>query len=185
MKTIQLLIFSLVISTLLIKCSSKKDEPILESKIENNSIDSIKFYEDGLRTYKEVGNELFNSILDTIKISRLNKDMLTQSSWHFIPFPECRSTLTFNSDKTGNHYECEIEENNSFQYELKDDTLKITEFHIPHVDNPEGNILKLRDDNYLLNNNSLILVGSTMYNNAGIPYEPKIEVIIEYVRIKN
>jgi hypothetical protein len=93
--------------------------------------------------------------------------------------------LTFNNDGTGIEYNCEIEEDYSFTYSVTEDTLFMTEYHIPHVDNPEGKTLKLRDDKYVLNNNSLTLVGSTMYNNAGIPFEPKIEVIIQFEQKKN
>jgi len=169
---IQTTLFSaILIHALIIGCSSNT-ETIIESK------------EVSIGSDKKVGRDLFAALLDTIQADELSIPKLTQSNWTYKPFPNCISTLTFHKDGVGIEYNCEIEEGYTFNYLVKQDTLHVTEFHVPHVDNPEGKSLRLRNDMYVLNNNSLTLVGSKMYNNAQIPYDPHIEVVIQYSRNK-
>lgn len=191
MKINKLIISFFLIQAFSFGCSNKSENskneestPVVEQTDTLPEV-PISTNEDGLRTYGLIGNELFSAILDTIQAEGLSETILTQSNWTFVPFTDCISSLNFNDDGTGIEYNCEIEEDYFFTYLVKTDTLLMTEYHIPHVDNPEGETLKLRDDKYVLNNNSLTLVGSTMYNNAGIPFEPKIEVIIQYEQKKN
>lgn len=191
MKINELIVSIIFFQAFVFACSSKPEQsnteesaPVVEEPKAQPEA-TITTNEDGLRTYGLIGNELFSAILDTIQIQNLSQTTLTQSKWTFVPFTDCISSLTFNDDGTGTEYNCEIEEDYSFTYSVNLDTLYMTEYHIPHVDNPERETLKLRDDKYVLNNNSLTLVGSTMYNNAGIPFEPKIEVIIQYEQKKN
>ena len=180
MKINELIISIFLIQVFAFGCSNKSEKSKTEEStpvVEQTSTQPetpITTNEDGLRTYGIIGNELFSAILDTIQLEDLSETILTQSNWTFVPFTDCISSLTFNIDGTGIEYNCEIEEEYSFSYAVKQDTLFMTEYHVPHVDNPEGKTLKLRDDKYVLNNNSLTLIGSTMYNNAGISFEPKI-----------
>lgn len=191
MKINNLIISIIFLQAFIFGCSNKTEQSNKEQS--TSVVDNAKAQpetivttnEDGLRTYGLIGDALFSAILDTIQVQELSESVLIQSKWDFVPFPDCISSLTFNKGGTGAEYNCEIEEEYSFTYTLSKDTLNVTEYHVPHVDNPEGKTLKSRDDKYVLNNNSLTLIGSTMYNNAGIPFEPKIEVIIQYEQKKN
>ena len=186
---IQTLVSVILIHTLSVGCSSNTENVnflettrSVEQSITETDTQVAPDVSTGIRAEERVGNDLFNAILDTITIDELSIPILTESNWTYKPFPNCISTLTFAIDETGIEYNCEIGEEYSLHYSVNQDTLYVTEYHVPHVDNPEGETRRLRDDKYVLNNNSLTLVGSTMYNNAQRSYVPQIAVVIQYDR---
>jgi len=157
--------------------SEKKDtinQPVKNDKIEKTEIKS-NLIESNLQ-----GEELFKSILDTITIENLTTDLLINSNWIFAPFDNCLSTLTFKSDGDGVSYNCELEFDFEIKYKIDNNYLLIEEYDIPHVDNPEQKKIKTRDDKYIFDGQSLIMIGSTMYNIGGKSWTPQIKVVIKY-----
>ena len=126
------------------------------------------------------GQELFNSILDTISLKHLDAEILTKSRWKFNPFENCISYYSFKENGIGELYSCEREWKYEIKYQILNDTLLIEEFDNPTEDNPENKIVKVRDDKFIYNGKSLILIGSTLYNMGGISWTPDIELVIEY-----
>ncbi len=133
---------------------------------------------------KKVGQELFKSILDTISIKTISIDFLINNQWIYRPFDNCESYLKFQANGKGISYNCEMEENYEITYKIEGNKVFIAEYDIPHVDNEEGKKIKFRDDTYVYNGHSLIMVDSKMYNIGGLEWIPKIEVVINYDRKK-
>ncbi|MDI9868951.1 hypothetical protein [Flectobacillus roseus] len=133
---------------------------------------------------KKVGQELFKSILDTISVKTISTDFLTNNRWIYIPFDNCESYLKFQVNGKGVSYNCEMEEDYEMTYKVEGNKVFIAEYDIPHVDNEERKKIKFRDDTYVYNGHSLILIDSKMYNIGGLEWTPKTEVIINYDRKK-
>jgi hypothetical protein len=131
---------------------------------------------------KIFGEDLFEKIKDTLRIKSLDYETLINSKWEFHIADNCINEFHFNQKNIGKITDCEIEETFEIKYKIIDDTLFVEEYSIPHVDNPEGKMIKSRDDIYVYNGHSLIMVGSTMYNIGGKSWTPKIKAIIEYRR---
>ena len=146
--------------------------------IHNN--DSLVKHKTTQQSKKKVGEVLFNSILDTIKVKPLSTELLKTHNWFFRPFEMCSSSLTFLEGDKGTSYNCEMNEEYEMNYQIKENRLHISEFEIPLTDNPEKKKIKFRDDTYIYNGNALVLVGSKMYNIVGQEWTPKIEVVINY-----
>ena len=135
-------------------------------------------------TEKKIGQELFKSILDTIKIETISADFLVKNQWIYRPFENCESYLKFKASGKGISYNCEMEEDYEMTYKIEGNKVFIAEYDIPHVDNEERKKIKFRDDTYVYNGHSLIMVDSKMYNIGGLEWTPKIEVVIGYDRKK-
>ncbi|CAM4018566.1 hypothetical protein FLAN108750_05470 [Flavobacterium antarcticum] len=133
-------------------------------------------------TEKKVGQELFKSILDTVKIETISTDFLVNNQWFYRPFDNCESYLKFQANGKGISYNCEMEEDYELTYKIVGNKVFIAEFDIPQVNNEKRKRIKFRDDTYVYNGHSLIMVDSKMYNIGGIEWTPKIEVIINYDR---
>lgn len=183
----QMRYFTIFIALVGLSCSTtprqeeqKTTEPVEIVEQPKKSTSELTEPEDPT-TFDVKGYELFKAIRDTISYERLSVNILTNSNWRWTALPNCYNYYKFLSDSTGTSISaCEIDEENDLTYSIVSDTLLITEFHIPHTDNPEGETLKRREDKYLYTGNSIVMVNSALFNNAGIPREPKIEVIIEY-----
>lgn len=132
----------------------------------------------------KVGQELFKSILDTISVKTISTDFLINNRWIYRPFDNCASYLKFQVNGKGISYNCEMEEDYEITYKVEENKVFIAEYDIPHVDNEERKKIKFRDDTYVYNGHSLILVDSKMYNIGGLEWTPKIEVVINYDRQK-
>lgn len=148
--------------------TKKNSESLL---IENNPSQLIK---------KKVGKELFKAIFDTITIHNVSVDFLIINQWIYRPFDNCESFLKFQSNGTGVSYNCEIEEEFEMTYRVEGNRIFVAEYDIPHVDNSEHKKIKYRDDTYVYNGHSLILIDSKMYNIGGREWTPEIEVVIDY-----
>lgn len=135
-------------------------------------------------TEKKFGQELFKSILDTITIATISTDFLVNNQWLYRPFDNCESYLKFQANGKGISYNCEMEEDYEMTYKIEENKVFIVEYDIPHVDNEERKKIKFRDDTYVYNGHSLVLVDSKMYNIGGLEWTPKIEVVINYDRKK-
>jgi hypothetical protein len=133
---------------------------------------------------KKVGQELFKSILDTISVKTISTDFLINNRWIYRPFDNCASYLKFQVNGKGISYNCEMEEDYEMTYKVEGNIVFIVEYDIPHVDNEERKKIKFRDDTYVYNGRSLIMVDSKMYNIGGLEWTPQIEVIINYDRKK-
>lgn len=133
---------------------------------------------------KKVGQELFKSILDTITTETISADFLVNNQWIYRPFDNCESYLKFQLNGKGISYNCEMEEDYEMTYKIEGNKLFIAEYDIPHVENEERKRIKFRDDTYVYNGYSLIMVDSKMYNIGGLEWTPKIEVVINYNRKK-
>lgn len=77
-----------------------------------------------------------------------------------------------------------MEEDYQMTYRVEGNKIFISEYDIPHVDNQKRKKIKSRDDTYVYNGQSLIMVDSKMYNIGGLEWTPKIEVVINYDRKK-
>lgn len=135
-------------------------------------------------TEKKVGQELFKSILDTITVNSIMVDYLINNQWIYRPFDNCESYLKFQENGKGISYSCEMEEDYEMTYKIEGNKVFIAEYDIPHVDNEEGKKIKYRDDTYVYNGHSLIMIDSKMYNIGGLEWTPEIEVVINYDRKK-
>jgi hypothetical protein len=133
---------------------------------------------------KKVGQELFKAILDTITIETISADLLINNQWIYRPFGNCESYLKFQANGKGISYNCEIEEDYEMTYKIEGNKISIAEYEIPHVDNEDRKKIKYRDDTYIYNGHSLIMVDSRMYNIGEREWTPKIEVVINYDRQK-
>lgn len=136
------------------------------------------------KTELKVGQELFKAILDTITTEKISVDFLVNNQWIYRPFDNCESYLKFQVNGKGISYNCEMEEDYEMTYKIEGNKLFIAEYDIPHVDNEERKKIKYRDDTYVYNGHSLIMVDSKMYNIGGREWIPKIEVVINYDRKK-
>ncbi|MDF9801422.1 hypothetical protein OKW21_006731 [Catalinimonas alkaloidigena] len=133
---------------------------------------------------KKFGEELFKSILDTVTINGVSVDFLINNQWVYRPFDNCESFLKFQENGKGVSYNCEIEEDYEMTYQIEGNKVFISEYDIPHVDNEENKKIKYRDDTYVYNGQSLIMVDSRMYNINGLDWTPKIKVVIAFERKK-
>ena len=133
---------------------------------------------------KKVGQDLFKSILDTISIKTISIDFLVNNQWIYRPFDTCESYLKFQANGKGISYNCEMEEDYEMTYKIEGNKVFVAEYDIPHVDNEERKKIKYRDDTYVYNGHSLIMVDSKMYNIGGREWIPKIGVVINYDRKK-
>jgi len=134
---------------------------------------------------KKIGLELFKSILDTVKIETITKKQLINNEWIYKPFDSCESHFKFKNNGTGVSYNCEMEEDYEMTFRIDENKVYISEYNIPHVENKERKKIKFRDDIFIYNGKSLLMVNSKMYNNVGLEWTPNIEVVIEYERKKN
>lgn len=155
------IVFNLSILILLISCSTKHKI----KKVDNISND--------------VKSELslLEKITDTIKKKPLTIHLLRNNNWQYKPFENCISKFDFNLLK---YYDCEQNEENLIEYFIKKDTLFLTEYYEPTVDNPKRKTIKKRSDKYLFNGFSLIMVDSEIYSIGSDTITPKIEFIISY-----
>src|SRR5690554_5608428 len=135
-------------------------------------------------TKKKVGQELFKTILDTIAIETISADFLINNQWIYRPFDNCESYLKFQTNGKGISYNCEMEEDYEMTYKIEHNKVVVSEYDIPHVDNEERKKIKFREDTYIYNGNSLILVDAKMYNMANIEWTPDIEIVVTYDRKK-
>jgi outer membrane lipoprotein-sorting protein len=133
---------------------------------------------------KKVGQDLFKSILDTISVKTISTDFLINNQWIYRPFDNCESYLNFQAKGKGNSYNCEMEEEYEMTYIIEGNKVFIAEYDTPHVDNEARKKIKFRDDTYIYNGHSLIMVDSKMYDIGGREWIPKIEVVINYDRKK-
>lgn len=190
MKKHLLLVF---FATLLLSCEQAKKEKSENNSsiIENHKTDlnenEIKEEENENLIVKSnvieselKGEELFKSILDTITIKELTIDLLTSSKWIYVPFDNCLSTYTFLTDGKGVSYNCEQELDFEIKFNIKNNFVLIEEFDIPHVDNQENKKIKVRDDKFIFDGKSLVLVGSTIYNIGGKSWTPEIDIVVKY-----
>ena len=175
---------TLIVLTFLCSCGQKARQQEQEAQVVEKSQSESSLIEknDNQIIKKKVGEELFKSILDTITINNVNVDFLTRNQWIYRPFGNCESFLKFKENGTGISYNCEMEEEYEMTYEIEGNKVFITEYDIPHVDNEEHKRIKFRDDTYVYNGHSLVMVDSKMYNISGLEWIPKIEVIIDYKR---
>ena len=135
-------------------------------------------------TKKKVGQELFKAILDTIAIETISANFLINNQWIYRPFDNCESYLKFQTNGKGISYNCEMEEDYEMTYKIEHNKVVVSEYDIPHVDNEERKKIKFREDTYIYNGNSLILVNAKMYNMANIEWTPDIEIAVTYDRKK-
>lgn len=147
-----------------------KNESTLTKKV-NNKI-----------TGKKVGQELFKSILDTITVKTITTDLLINNQWFYRPFRNCESYLKFQENGKGISFNCEMEVDYEMTYKIEGNKVFIAEYDIPQVDNEEEKKIKIRDDIYIYNGHSLIMVDSKMYNIGGLEWIPEIEFVINYDR---
>ncbi len=183
MKTTAQLIFTL---TILCSCgqqATQKDILINDSEENQVEIALTKKVQEQ-ETRKKIGQELFKSIMDTINIKTISKEFLINNQWVYRPFYNCESYLKFQENGKGISYNCEMEEVYEMTYKIEENKLFIAEYDIPQVDNEEKRKIKYRDDTYVYNGHSLLMVDSKMYNIGGLEWTPKIEVVINYDRKK-
>ena len=181
-KTIQIIIVMILLYSCGQQAREKKQDSESADKNQTESIQSDTNV--GQNIEKKVGEELFNSILDTINIEMITNDFLTKNNWIFRPFEDCESYLQFKENGKGISYSCEMDLDYEMLYRIEGNKVLVSEYDIPHVDNEEGKIIKYRDDIYVYNGHSLILVGSSMYNIGGLEWTPDIERVIKYERKK-
>jgi hypothetical protein len=152
----------------------------VNSQTDTNQTDSKSI----VQPDKKVGEQLFKEILDTIKIEAITNAFLLKNQWAYKPFDNCSSFLKFKANGKGLSYNCEMEEEYEMTYQVIENRVYIAEYDIPHVDNEEQKKIKFRDDIYVYNGHSLIMIGSKMYNIGGLEWTPKIEDVINYDRKK-
>jgi hypothetical protein len=169
----------LLVLLLFYACSSRSNKDIVQN-IDSSSKNRKNV--DTLIQKRLSGKELFETIKDTLHKKSIDYKTLLNSKWEFLIANNCINTIQFFENNTGKNIDCEIEELYEIKYKIIDDTLYIEEYTIPHVDNPEGKKLKSRDDIYVYNGHSLIMIGSTMHNIGGKSWTPKIRTVIEYKR---
>jgi len=179
----KLKIFILLIVIIFVSCgnSAKTNEnnDLAKDTIVEKEIDFVS------QSDKKVGKELFDAILDTINIQSISVYFLITNEWFFEPFDSCKSYLKFFNNGKGIDYNCEMEEEYEITYRIEENRIYISEFDTPHVDNPEGKKIKSRDDIYVYNGHSLIMINSKMYSVSGVEWIPKVEVVINYDRKTN
>lgn len=175
----------LIITFSILILSSCENEPKQQSTDLNSSTKRHQSNVATNTTQKKVGQDLFASILDTVKIEPLSIGLLIKNDWVFTPIENCKSYLKFQENGKGISYNCELEEDFEIMYIIDDNRLKVSEYGIPHVDNPDYQKIKIRDDMYVYNGFSLIMVNSKMYNITGKERTPQIEVVIGFNRNNN
>lgn len=136
------------------------------------------------KTKKElIGADLFKAILDTITQRHLDIDLLVNSNWQFKVADDCIYTFKFKHNNIGENYNCEIIETYEIKYKIENDTLFVQEFEFSEIDSTLNNKRLVRNDKYIYNGESLIMVASITYYGGNKPRVPKIKEIIEYKRI--
>jgi len=183
MKTV---IQTLIILIFLCSCGqqSRPKEQKVQS-VEKSQLDSTLLKKSRNQIIKKkFGKELFQSILDTLNIKSVTVDLLTRNEWIYRPFENCESFLKFQESGIGVSYNCEMEEEYELTYKIEGNKVFISEYDIPHVDNKEQKKIKFRDDIYVYNGHSFVMIDSKMYNIGGLEWTPKIEVVIDYKRKK-
>jgi len=183
MKTTILII---IVLTFLCSCGQQTRQNEQESyAVNKNQSDLVLNHKnENQEIEKKVGKELFNSILDSINIETITIGFLIKNQWIYRPFNNCESCLKFQVNGKGVSYNCEMEEDYEMTYKVEGNKVFIAEYETPHLDNEERKKIKFRDDTYVYNGHSLILVDSKMYNIGGLEWTPKIEVVINYDRKK-
>lgn len=183
MKTV---IQTLIVLTFLCSCGQKARQQEPEIKVVKKSQSESPLIEkfDNQIIKKKFSEELFKSILDTITVNNVNVDFLTRNQWIYRPFDNCESFLKFQENGIGVSYNCEMVDEYEMTYRIEGNKVFISEYDIPHIDNEELKRIKFRDDTYVYNGNSLVMVDSKMYNIGGLEWLPKIEVVIDYKRKK-
>ena len=182
----KIIIQTLIVITFLFSCGQKARQQESDIKVVDKRQSESPLIEknDNQIIKKKVGEELFKSILDTITINNVNVDFLTRNQWIYRPFDNCESFLKFQENGIGVSYNCEMEEEYEMTYRIEGNKVFIAEYDIPHVDNTEHKKIKYRDDTYVYNGHSLILIDSKMYSIGGREWIPEIEVVIDYKRKK-
>ena len=176
MKIIHFLL--LIIIGLVCACGQNSEKQRTEDIRNSNEI--IHDYELSQITNELRGPELLKKILDTITIKPLTIDFLVNNTWNFHAFENCITTYTFFENNTGELYNCENEWLYEITYKIVGDTLFIQQYDQPEVDNPENIRYKSRDDKFLFNGRSLILIDYKIFNMAGKLSEFQLETIIEF-----
>jgi len=179
MKFIQIILILILISSC--EKKTKQIENGVEST-ENSQLYSATERMNSNKFEKKIGLELFKSILDTVKIETITKNQLINNEWIYNPFDKCESHFVFKNNGTGVSYNCEMEDDYEMTFRIEENKVYISEYDIPHVDNKERKKIKFRDDVFIYNGKSLLMVNSKMYNNVGLEWTPDIEVVIEYKR---
>jgi hypothetical protein len=126
--------------------------------------------------------DLFNAILDTIKIKPIDTKTLIKSIWKFQAFENCVYTLSFNENGTGKKFHCELGYFMDIHFKILNDTLIIQEFDTPTEDNPDLKKIKVAESKYLFNGTALIMIGSKSFNMIGTPSISETKTVIEYKR---
>ncbi|RZJ50649.1 MAG: hypothetical protein EOO19_02700 [Chryseobacterium sp.] len=177
---------TIIALTILCSCGqqARQNEQVTDTAGKNQLESTLTNKVDSQIIEKKVGQELFKSILDTINVKTITVDFIINNQWFYRPFDNCESYLKFQENGKGISYNCEMEEDYEMTYKIEGNKLFIAEYDIPHVDNEERKKIKYRDDTYVYNGHSLIMVGSKMYNIGGLEWTPKIEVVINYDRKK-
>lgn len=134
------------------------------------------------KAIKPVGSELFKLIRDTVNVQPLTSNLLTNNDWEFYPEDKCVSSYSFKSDYNGTGYDCEVMEEFRIKYQIVKDTLSVEQYERPNIDT-ENKDIKTRDDKYVYDGSSLILINSKMYS-GDRTWTPKIEVVIKYHKKK-
>lgn len=129
-----------------------------------------------------VGSELFKVIRDTVRVQPITTALLADNDWEFYPGEKCVSSYSFNADFKGTGYDCEVMDEFEVKYQITKDTLNVEQYERANIDT-ENNMIKTRDDKYVYNGTSLIMIDSKMYSNNKI-WTPEIEVVIIYHRKK-
>jgi hypothetical protein len=174
------IIIILILTITILSCGQNKSSNQQDNLSETEKSEfNEEEYSDNITESEYVGDELFQSILDTVTIKQLTSDLLINSNWTFTPFEDCKSTYKFKLDGNGESYNCEMDETTEIKYKIENDYLLIEEFDIPHVDNEDKRKIKTRDDKYIFNGQSLIMVGSIMHT-GGKSKTPEIEIVIRY-----
>jgi hypothetical protein len=162
----------------------RNDQDAIVNNKNQSELKSTNTIDDQIKK-KKVGKELFKSILDTVTIKEITVELLINNKWLYNPFENCESYMKFQENGRGISYGCEMEEDYEMLYKIKENRVFVAEYDIPHVDNKERKKIKFRDDIYVYNGHSLILIDSKMYNIGGQEWIPKIDVLINYDMKKN
>ncbi len=183
MKTV---ILTLIILTFLCSCGQQSKQHEQEAQaVEKSQLDSTLVKKnDSQIIKKKVGKELFQSILDTIKTKGVTVVLLTRNEWIYQPFENCESFLKFHENGIGVSYNCEMDEDYELTYKIEGNKIFISEYDIPHVNNEEQKKIKFREDTYVYNGHSLVMIDSKMCNIGGLQWIPNIEVVIDYKSMK-
>lgn len=126
----------------------------------------------------KVGADLFKAILDTITLKHLDLNLLINNDWQFKVSEDCVYKLIFKHNSIGESYNCEVDETNEISFKIAKDTLLVKEYEFSETDSLNKRMT--RNDKYIFNGSSLIMIASVTYYGGDKPRVPKIKEIIEY-----